>query len=346
MSQAVLSAEERAMDATRFPRRLMSLGVAATMALLLAVPAASAQGVWRALAPVPSVGDGVEGMQVGRIGNLIVAAYGFDNAVGDTNRTRIYNINADAWSTGAAAPRPVRSEGTAVTKAGTLYAIGGRGPGGVLADVDRYRPATNRWVSLPDMSTPRAGLAAAVVGRAIYAIGGRDSGGGPCSQAPGGELATVERFDIPTQRWSTVARLPRARSDLGAIAHGGKIYVFGGCRVRRDFSIAFLDDVDVYNPRTNRWSTAPADLPTARAAMYGVGQKGGRIYVIGGWAGGGPLGTNEVYKVAADAWGMAAAMLTARAEMGVASGGGRIYTVGGALPAFGASSDANEVFKP
>jgi hypothetical protein len=80
--------------------------------------------------------------------------------------------------------------------------------------------------------------------------------------------------------------------------------------------------------------------------MYGVGQKGSRIYVIGGWAGGGPLDTNEVYKVAADAWGTAAPMLTARAEMGVASRGGRIYTVGGALPAFGASSDANEVFKP
>jgi hypothetical protein len=68
--------------------------------------------------------------------------------------------------------------------------------------------------------------------------------------------------------------------------------------------------------------------------------------VIGGWAGGGPLDTNEFYKVAADAWGNAAPMLTARAEMGVASRGGRIYTVGGALPAFGASSDANEVFKP
>jgi hypothetical protein len=252
------------MATARFPRRLIFLGVAAAMALLLAVPAASAQGAWTALAPVPSVGDGVEGMQVGPIGNVIVAAYGFDNAVGDTNTTRIYDINADAWSTGAAAPLPVRSEGTAVTKAGALYAIGGRGPDGVLADVDRYRPATDRWGSLPDMPTPRAGLAAAVVGRAIYVIGGRDSGGGPCSQAPGGELATVERFDIPTQTWSTVASLPSARSDLGAIAHGGKLYVFGGCRVRRDFSIAFLDDVDVYNPRTNRWSTAPADLPTAR----------------------------------------------------------------------------------
>lgn len=344
MSTRALS--EHAMDTTRLLRRLICFTTAAAMTLLLGVPAASAQGAWTALAPVPAVGDGVEGMQVARVGNVIVAAYGFDNAIGDTNATRIYHIDADAWSTGASAPLPERSEGTAVTKAGAVYAIGGRGPDGVLADIDRYRPASNTWVSLPDMPTPRAGLAAAAVGRAIYVIGGRDSGGGPCSQAPGGQLATVERFDIPTRTWTTVARLPSARSDLGAIAHGGKIYVFGGCRVKRDFSITFLDDVDVYNPRTNRWSTAPADLPTARAAMYGVGRKGGQIYVIGGWSGGGPLGTNEFYRVAADAWGTAAPMLTARAEMGVASGGGRIYTVGGALPAFGASSNANEVFKP
>lgn len=333
------------MHRPRFPRRLALLGAVALMATPLALPSASAQGAWTALAPVPAVGPGVEGMQVGRIGNVIVGAYGFDGALGDTNATRIYDIDADTWSAGTPAPLPVRSEGTAVTKGGRFYAIGGRSVG-VLADVDRYRPATDTWVSLPDMPTARAGLGAAVVGRAIYVIGGRDSPGGPCSQAPGGELATVERFDIPTQTWSTVASLPSARSDLAAVAHGGRIYVFGGCVREADFSITFLDDVDVYNPRTDTWSTAPADMPTARAAMYGAGRKGGRIYVIGGWAGGGPLDTNEFYKVSADAWGSAAPMLTARAEMGVASRGGRIYTVGGGLPAFGATSNANEVFKP
>src|SRR6266508_1232748 len=253
-------------------RRLIFVGAAATMALLLTASAASAQGKWTALAPVPAVGTGVEGMQVGRIGNLIVAAYGLDEGVGDTNTTRIYDIDADAWSTGTSAPLPERSEGTAVTKGGALYAIGGRGLGAVLADVDRYRPATDTWESLTDMPTPRAGLAAAVVGRAIYVIGGRNSPGGPCSQGPGGELSTVERFDIPTQTWSTVAPLLSARSDLGAIAHGGKIYVFGGCHVNPDFSITFLSDVDVYNPRTDTWSTAPTDLPTARAGMYAVGR--------------------------------------------------------------------------
>lgn len=181
---------------------------------------------------------------------LIVAAYGLDNAVGDTNETRIYDIDADTWAAGTLAPLPVRSEGTAVTKGGRFYAIGGRSAR-VLADIDRYRPATDTWKSMPDMPTPRAGLAAAVLGQAIYVIGGRDSGGGPCSQGPDGELATVERFDIPTQTWSTVASLPSARSDLAAMAHGGKIYVAGGCVREADGSITFLDEVDVHNPRTD-----------------------------------------------------------------------------------------------
>jgi len=83
-----------------------------------------------------------------------------------------------------------------------------------------------------------------------------------------------------------------------------------------------------------------------RAAMYAVGKKGGTIFVIGGYAGGAALGVNEAYKVSKDAWSTWAPMITPRAEMGVVSHGGRIYTVGGALPAFGASTNQNEVFKP
>jgi len=38
-------------------------------------------------------------------------------------------------------------------------------------------------------------------------------------------------------------------------------------------------------------------------------------------------------------------MTTARQEAGVNSHGGSVYVVGGAQPAFGSSTDANEVFK-
>ena len=299
-----------------FPRRTgLGLIVVAVATAVVASGAAGA-GSWKTLAPVPAP---TEGMQTAVVGNRIVAAYGFSG--GDTQLTRIYDVAANSWSFGAPAPSPARSEGAAASHGGFFYAVGGRT---ALADLDRYDPATDMWTSLADMPTPRGGLGVAVAGNALYAIGGR-TGGSPCA---GGALATVERYDIATNTWSTVAPLPSARSDLAAVAHGGRIYVFGGCTNAG----AVLADVDVYNPRTNTWSTAPADMPTARAAMYGAAKKGGTVYVVGGWApASGQLTTNEAYKIASDTWSASLAMPSARAEMGVVGHGGRIFTVGGGI---------------
>ena len=68
--------------------------------------------------------------------------------------------------------------------------------------------------------------------------------------------------------------------------------------------------------------------------------------MIGGWAGGPPLSTNESYEASTDTWTTGLLpMPTPRAEAGAVGTGGGIYIVGGSQPAFGASVDANEVFK-
>jgi hypothetical protein len=338
----------RSAGSSRRPRRAVAsivvAGWAAVSSTTFAATAHAARGPgeWSPLAPVPAREVGVEGMAVGRVGKMIVAAYGYD--AGDTRRTRLYDINADAWSTSSPAPLPRRSEAVAVSQGPFVYVLGGRRID-VLAEFERYAPSKDDWVSLPDMPTPRAGLAAAFVGGSLYAIGGRNGPSGPCSQGPGGQLATVERFDLRTNGWTTVASLPRARSDLAAVVVAGKIYVLGGCRVFGG-GTRFLRAVDVYDPNTDSWSRSPANLPTARAAFYTVANLGGQVHVIGGYAGGGPLATHEVYMRSSDTYVDAAAMLTPRAEMGVVSARGRVYTVGGALPAFGESSDAHEMFVP
>jgi N-acetylneuraminic acid mutarotase len=310
--------------------RRLTVSIVGTSAALALASVAWAFGTWSTLAPVPAP---TEGMQVGAVGNQIVAAYGYSG--GDTNLTRIYDIDNDSWTFATPGPLPTRSEGAAATHGGNLYAIGGRSAG-PLSDLDRYAPATDTWVSLANMPTARRGLGAAVVGNALYAIGG-STGAAPCSGSP---LATVERYDIDTDTWSRAAPLPSPRSDLAAVAHGGKIYVFGGCRG----TLAAIKDVDVYDPVTDTWSTAPADMPTARSSMYGAARKGSVIYVIGGQNGGAQLTTNEFYKVPSDTWSADTPMPSPRAEMGVVSHGGRIYTVGGGL--LGVSSDLNLVFKP
>jgi len=280
-------------------------------------------------------------MSVTSVGDRIIAALGFDGF--DRATTRIYDIASDAWSFGADAPG-ASSEGAGLAHGGLFYNIGGRfiGP---RADIWSYDPTTDTWnASLTPMSTGRTGLAVAAVGNSLYAIGGRTATGGPCSGGGFAELASVERYDVNTDTGTTVASLPSPRSDLAAAAVGGKIYVFGGCRG----PTAILSDVDVYDPVTDTWSTAPTDMPTARAAMYAVETTGGTVYVIGGWDGvGAGLSTNEAYKVSQDQWTTGLPpMPTARAEAGAVGHNGKIYIVGGATPGFGASVAANEAFKP
>ncbi len=313
------------------------LGLLFTIGCLVAAPTAKAES-WTTLQEVPHNGIGVQGMIAGVVGDKIIAALGLDLV--DTATTRIYDISSNTWSLGSDAPG-ASSEGAGIVKGGLFYALGGRSVGTTRNDLWSYDPASDVWTVLAPMTVARTGLAVAEVGGFIYAIGGRQQTRGPCSGSP---LAAVEKYNIATDSWTAVAPLPSARSDLAAMAVGGKIYVFGGCSGSPG---QLLEDVDVYDPRTDRWSQAPEDLPAPRASFYSVGKKGDTIFVIGG------IGlfftetdVNEAYKVASDSWHTGTVMPNSRAEASAVSHGGRIYVLGGATPAFGSSVAFNEVYKP
>ena len=313
---------------------LIALGLAFSIPCL----GAPKPGTWTSLAPVPHRFIGVEGMSVAVVGNRIIAALGFD--AGDTSTTRIYDIASNSWSFGAGAPG-TSSEGAGVSHGGLFYSAGGRFIGS-RNDLWAYDPASDTWSILAPMNQARTGLAIAVVGNSIYVIGGRTNTGGPCS---GGELSSVERYDIDQNVWTTVAPMPVPLSDRAAATVGGKIYVFGGCT--GGIFPLFTNSVDVYDPVTDTWSATPADMPTARAGMYGVATKGDAVYVIGGWDGIHPgLQTNEAYHVAKDSWTVETPMPTGRAEAGAAGHDGQVYILGGAKPAFGISVPNNEAYKP
>lgn len=311
--------------------------VAGVLATFTAALAVYALGTWTALTPLPAP---TEGMTVGGVGKVIIAAYGATSA-GETKLTRLYNITSDSWSSGADGPIPARFDAAQgdTTHAGFLYVIGGASSGGVISDLDRYDPVTDTWTSLASMPTARAGAVAAAVDNNIFVIGGRLSAAGPCNG--GSSLATVEKYDVDANTWTTgLAPMPNPRSDLAAVAHGGKIFVFGGC----SGTGIFTGEVDMYNPETDTWSTGLAPMPTARASLV-AGHSGQRVYAIGGWNGA-SLDVNEVYDIAGNSWSGDAPMLTARLEAGTHSHGGRVYVVGGAKPEFGGPTAANEVFKP
>ena len=314
-------------------RRKWLLALAAgALATVTAAQTAYAQGTWTTLASLPAP---TEGMTVAGVGNINIATFG--SSGGDTNLTRLYNTATDSWSSGTTAgSAAARSEAAygETTHGGFLYVIGGVSSGTAVPDVQRYDPVTDTWTALASMPTARAGAAAAALDNSIFVIGGRLSAD-PCSGGP--YVSTVERYDIDTDTWTTVAHLPSARSDLAAVAHGGKIYVFGGC------AGAVTDEVDMYDPQTNTWTTGLTPMPTPRASLA-AGHSGQSVYLIGGWNGA-TLDVNEVYNISGNSWSTNAPMPTARLKAGTHSHGGRIYVVGGAT-AFGVPSGASEMFKP
>jgi|ERR1022692_3466260 len=67
----------------------------------------------------------------------------------------------------------LREDAAAVAN-GILYASGGSINGGFLNTVEAYNPATKAWTTKASMPTARYGLAAGVVTRILYAVGGNN----------------------------------------------------------------------------------------------------------------------------------------------------------------------------
>jgi len=153
------------------------------------------------------------------------------------------------------------------------------------------REGSAQWVYGPSMPAHvgRAGLAAAVAFKGnIYAIGGTTVGEPDV-------VATVEALDPQTNMWFLKAPMPTARTHLAAATGGdGRIYAIGGCLTSDGY--AGVNTVEVYDPSTNVWSSAPP-MPTARTGLAAVTGLDGRIYAIGGSNvnGGGHFRTVEVY---------------------------------------------------
>ena len=69
--------------------------------------------------------------------------------------------------------------------------------------------------------------------------------------------------------------MPTSRSELSADTLNGKIYAIGGLQ-----GTGFLANVEVYDPPSNSWSTAPSIL-TALGALAAT-DVNGLIYTVGG----------------------------------------------------------------
>lgn len=297
-------------------------------------------GTWSAPCPagLACMPEGREGFAMTQIANRLIVSHGFAQGTGDSNHTRIYDIDTNTWFDPAPVPPFAnRSELAGAAHGGLHYAVGGRGicavsALGVCGDLEVYDPVANAWSSRTPMPTPRAGLAAVAFGNRIYALGGR-TGATPGTGAP---LDVLEAYDIDADMWIPLASMPVPVMDTAAVAHGGRIYVVGGA----DAAGVPVDTVQIYNIANDTWSLGQA-MPTPRANLA-VATCGAVIVATGGRTATADVSTIvEAYEIPHDEWAAPLApMPTAKSEHSSVSHGNRLYATGSGI--FGAAQNYHE----
>src|SRR5262249_12704546 len=98
----------------------------------------------------------------------------------------------------------------------------------------------------------------------------------------GKRLNTVEAYDTKTNTWTAVASMSTVRNALAAATGpDGRIYVIGGHVAGGIGGWTSINNVEAYNPITNKWTTV-ASMPTVRGELAAAAGRDGRIYVVGG----------------------------------------------------------------
>jgi N-acetylneuraminic acid mutarotase len=201
-----------------------------------------------------------------------------------------YDPAADTWK--ALAPMPTkRGSALAAVVGDKIYVIGGATtipksketavfpthPHMSVGTVEEFDPATNTWRERNPMPTPRNHAAIGAVNGKIYVIGGRV---GAAFIGLASDVSVVEEYDPATDQWSGPrARMPIARSALGAGVYGGRIYVAGG-EYQDPHMMATFRALEAYDPATNSWTEMPP-MPVSRHGLA-VGVIGNRLYVVSG----------------------------------------------------------------
>jgi hypothetical protein len=156
--------------------------------------------------------------------------------------------------------------------AGGLFFDGQIGSEIVQDVVDIYNLSTKTW-GTAKLSTPRAFMAAAVVGNKILFAGGQNLNG-PSNR--------VDIYDVTTGIWSidslSVARAFDDNDQCAAVVCG-KAYFVGGMFRNATTFLRNYSNIDVYDPVTGTWEADYLPYPLFGHSVAGVSNK---LLVAGG----------------------------------------------------------------
>ncbi len=248
------------------------------------------------------------------------------------NSAVFFNPQTNDWSKCADMPT-LRSGTVAATIGDRIYVMGGGfrqedGKFRFLTTVEIYHPETDQWTAGPDLINPHDYPAVAVLGNAIYVLGGhhpKATEGGPKTD-PGFDFC--ERLNTEKGEWEAIAPLPTPRFALSAVTHEGKILAMGGVAFRPEGFNNFTT-IEAYDPTTNQWTQNENFKLPWPAAGLGSAKLKDSIYVFGGYSDDNIHDRSACYNAETNTWKQTGRLPAPVAAMGVTTSDNHIYSIGG-----------------
>jgi N-acetylneuraminic acid mutarotase len=354
------------------PRRLSLLAVAALLlgGLLVGVPGSKAEAIWTPAAPLAThhaghsatlLPDGqvlVAGAETaerydpstdrwhpaGRLttyrnahtatllpdGQVLLVG-GFALPFDGTAATERYNPATGTWTAAAPLGTPRIGHTATLLRNGKVLVVGGtpdaKNTG--LATAELYDPTTDRWTPAGALVSTRVGHTATLLADGtVLVVGGATLGGGV-----GAFLATAERYDPATDRWTPAGSFGAGRYGHQAILlANGHVLIIGGVIANtgeKTNATRITDTTMRYDPATRGW-TPGAPLTVARVGHTATLLPNGRVLVTGGDRLS-MTATTELYDPATDRWSASAPMGSTGGGTATLLANGRVLVVGETL---------------
>ena len=201
----------------------------------------------------------------------VVYVIGGDIGPSSTYQNERYAVSTQTWTSGTAMPSGARDR-PGYGKLGDVFmCVGGNAP--ISAPSLAFDVMTDSWTSKKAIPTGRLGLAVATDGSAqLYAIAG-------VANPNAASISKVEKYNMATDAWATVARTPWTYIGMTAVHHGANIYTIGGATYMGSSS----DLVSMYAVATDVWSQPAQVGPLNLARLGGVAVAGlNALFLIGG----------------------------------------------------------------
>ncbi|XP_036041397.1 kelch-like protein 41 [Onychomys torridus] len=214
---------------------------------------------WVGLPPLPSARC-LFGL--GEVGDKIYVVAGKDlQTEASLDSVLCYDPVAAKWSEVKNLPIKVYGHNV-ISHNGMIYCLGGKTDDKKCTNrVFIYNPKKGDWKDLAPMKTPRSMFGVAIHKGKIVIAGG---------VTEDGLSASVEAFDLKTNKWEVMTEFPQERSSISLVSLAGSLYAIGGFAMvqleSKEFAPTEVNDIWKYEDDKKEWAGMLKEIRYASGA--------------------------------------------------------------------------------